>query len=308
MRPAWLVLLLALAGPLQAAVGAGDWLARIEPALRGLDYQGTLVHVTGGRVETVRLFHRRDGDRERERLVALGGAPREVIRDGRKVMCLGGGDGPLAFEVTAHGGWSPALALSAAGDLTGYRVQLAGSDRIAGHAAQRIDILATDRWRYGYRLWLERKTGLPLRVDLVDAQGAAVEHVAFTELAIGRRPRDEDLEPSTDRGLVALAPLAAARTVAPDWRVPAPPPGFTLRSARRDDAGLQLLYSDGLASVSVYVERADPNRRAASASRQGAVHAQSFQSAGWHVLAIGKVPAGTVAHLARTVRAVDADG
>jgi sigma-E factor negative regulatory protein RseB len=308
VRAAWLALLLALAAPLQAAVGAGDWLARIEPALRGLDYQGTLVHVAGGRVETVRLFHRRDGDRERERLVALGGAPREVIRDGRKVMCLGGGEGPLAFEVTAHGGWSPALALSAAGNLPGYRVQLAGRDRVAGHVAQRIDILATDRWRYGYRLWLENKTGLPLRVDLVDERGIAVEQVAFTELDIGRRPRDEDLEPSTERGLVAVAPLAASRTVAPDWRVPSPPPGFTLRSTRRDADGLQLLYSDGLASVSVYVEPADPRLRAASATRQGAVHAHAFRVDGWHVLALGKVPAATVAHLARTVRAVDSDG
>jgi sigma-E factor negative regulatory protein RseB len=301
-------LLLALAAPLQAAVGAGDWLARIEPALRGLDYQGTLVHVAGGRMETVRLYHRRDGERERERLVALGGAPREVIRDGRQVMCLGGGTGPLAFEIRAHGGWSPALALSAAGDLPGYRVQLAGRDRIAGHAAQRIDILATDRWRYGYRLWLERRTGLPLRVDLVDERGAAVEQVAFTELAIGRRPRDEDLEPSTARGLVSLPPLAGTPEVTPDWRVPAPPPGFVLRSARRDADGLQLLYSDGLASVSVYVERADPRLRAARATRQGAVHAHAFQVEGWHVLALGKVPAATVAHLARTVRAVDADG
>lgn len=310
MRAACLALLLALAAPLHAAVGAADWLARIEPALRGLDYQGTLVHVAGGRVETVRLFHRRDGDRERERLVALGGSPREVVRDGRRVMCLGGGDGPLAFEVTAHGGWSPALALSAAGDLPGYRVRLAGSDRVAGHAAQRIDILATDRWRYGYRLWLERRTGLPLRVDLVDERGEAVEQVAFTDLAIGQRPRDEDLEPSSAKGLVPVVPVAGQRADAgtPDWRVPAPPPGFVLRSSRRDESGLQLLYSDGLASVSVYIERADPSLRAASATRQGAVHAKAFHSAGWHVLAIGKVPAETVAHLARTVRAVDADG
>jgi sigma-E factor negative regulatory protein RseB len=303
-----LALLLALSAPLQAAVGAADWLARIGPALRELDYQGTLVYVAGGRMETVRVFHRRDGERERERLVALGGPPREVIRDGGKVMCLGGGEGPLAFDVGAHGRWSPALALSEAGDLAGYRARLAGTGRVAGHAAQRIDIVASDRWRYGYRLWLERETGLPLRVDLVDEQGAAVEQVAFTELALGLRPSDADLAPSSSAGLVPMAPLVADRGIVPDWRVPAPPPGFELRSARRDADGLQLLYSDGLASVSVYVERADPRLRGASATRRGAVHAHAYRVDGWHVLAIGKVPAATVAHLARTVRAVDADG
>ncbi|HEU0151737.1 MAG TPA: MucB/RseB C-terminal domain-containing protein [Arenimonas sp.] len=307
MRAVWLALLLALAAPLQAAVGATDWLARIGPALRGLDYQGTLVYVAGGRMETVRVFHRRDGDRERERLVTLAGPRREVIRDGSKVMCLGG-DGPLAFDVGMPGRWSPALALSDAGDLPGYRVHLAGSDRVAGHAAQRIDIVAADAWRYGYRLWLERDTGLPLRVDLVDAAGEAVEQVAFTELSLDQRPSDADLAPSSAEGLVPLAPQVAGRTVTPDWHVPVPPPGFALRSARRDDAGLQLLYSDGLASVSVYVERADPRLRGASSTRRGAVHAHGFRVDGWHVLAIGKVPAATVAQLARTVRAVDADG
>jgi len=308
VRVAWLALLLALAAPLQAAVDAGNWLARIGPALRGLDYQGTLVYVAGGRMETVRVFHRRDGERERERLVTLGGAPREVIRDGGKVMCLGGGEGPLAFDVGTHVRWSPALALSEAGELTGYRVRLAGPGRVAGHAAQRIEIVASDAWRYGYRLWLERSTGLPLRVDLVDGQGATVEQVAFTELALGQRPSDADLAPSSSVGLVSVSPLAAGRPATPDWHVPSPPPGFVLRSARRDAEGLQLLYSDGLASVSVYVEPDDPRRLGASSSRRGAIHAYSYRLDGWHVLAIGKVPAATVAHLARTVHAGDADG
>jgi len=308
VRAACLALLLALASPLQASEGAAEWLARIGPALRGLDYQGTLVHVSGGRMESVRVYHRRDGERERERLVALGGPPREVIRDGGKVMCLGGGEGPLAFDLGSPGRWSPALALSEAGDLSGYRATLAGSGRVAGLAAQRIDIIASDGWRYGYRLWLERDTGLPLRVDLVDELGGTVEQVAFTQLDLGHRPSDADLAPSSAVGLVTVAPLSADRSVTPDWRVPSPPPGFRLRSARRDTDGLQLLYSDGLASVSVYVERGDPRLRGASATKRGAVHAHTYRMDGWHVLAIGKVPAATVAHLARTVRAVETDG
>ena len=303
-----LALLLLLCGPLQAATGAEAWLARVAPALRQLDYQGTLVYVAGGRVETLRVFHRLDGERERERLVALSGPAREVIRDGAKVMCIGTGNAPVAYDLHQAGRWSQALAVSEAAGLKGYRATLAGDGRVAGYAAQVVDVAAADDWRYGYRLWLERESGLPLRVDLIGQDGLAIEQVAFTELQLGIRPADADLLPSDRRGLSPVTSLPPPERNAPGWRVPSPPPGFALRAARFQPDGVQLLYSDGLASVSVYVERAPGGRLGGSRSQRGAVHARSFWLDGWHVLAIGKVPAATVERFARDVRAVDGDG
>jgi len=308
IRRGWLALLLLLCGPLQAATDAEAWLARIAPALRQLDYQGTLVYVANGRVETLRVFHRLDGERERERLVAISGPVREVIRDGAKVMCIGTGDAPVAYDLHQAGRWSQALAVSEAVRLQGYRATLAGDGRVAGHAAQVVDVAAADEWRYGYRLWLERESGLPLRVDLVGHDGATIEQVAFTELQLGVRPSDADLAPSDSRALMPMATLPPAERNAPGWRVPSPPPGFSLRAARFQPHGVQLLYSDGLASVSVYVERAPDGHLGGSRSQRGAVHARSFWLDGWHVLAIGKVPAATVERFARDVRAVDGDG
>lgn len=305
----WLpALLLVLCGPLQAATSAEGWLARIAPALRELDYQGTLVYVAGGRVETLRVFHRLDGDRERERLVAVSGPPREVIRDGAKVMCIGTGDAPVAYDLQQAGRWSPALAVSEAVAMQGYRATLAGKGRVAGYAAQVVDVAAADDWRYGYRLWLERESGLPLRVDLIGQDGQPIEQVAFTELQLGLRPSDADLAPSDVRGLSPVTRLPPPDRNAPGWRVPSPPPGFALRAARFQSDGVQLLYSDGLASVSVYVEQAPSGQTGGSRSQRGAVNARSFLLDGWHVLAIGKVPAATVERFARDVRAVDGDG
>lgn len=308
IRCGLLALLLLVCGPLQAATDAGAWLARIAPALRQLDYQGTLVHVAGGRVETLRVFHRLDGDRERERLVAVSGPAREVIRDGPKVMCIGTGDAPVAYDLQQAGRWSPALAVSEAVALQGYRATLAGEGRVAGHAAQVVEVAAADDWRYGYRLWLERETGLPLRVDLLGQDGNAIEQVAFTELQLGFRPSDADLAPSDTRGLSPMVTLPLPERGAPGWRVPSPPPGFALRAARFQPDGVQLLYSDGLASVSVYVERAPHGQAGGSRSRRGAVHAHAYWLDGWHVLAIGKVPAATAERFARDVRAVSGDG
>lgn len=308
MKRALLALLLTLAGPLQAAVGAEGWLDRIAPALRRLDYQGTLVYVAGGKVETLRVFHRNDRGHERERLVTISGPLREVIRDGAKVMCIGTGAAPVAYDLGQAGRWSQALAVADAARREGYQARLAGKGRVAGHAAQVVEVAAADPWRYGYRLWIERESGLPLRVDLVDSEGLAVEQIAFTELELGVRPADVDLKASASSGLNAVESLPAVDRAAPGWHVPVPPPGFALRAARYRPEGVQLLYSDGLASVSVYIEKAGPGLRGASATRRGAVHARSFWVDGWHVLAIGKVPAATVDRFARGVRTVDGDG
>lgn len=305
---AWLALLLALPG-LALAADAAAWLARVGPALRGLDYQGTLVVVADGRVETLRVFHAvRDG-RERERLVALSGPPREVVRDGSRVMCIGTGERPVAYDLDQAGRWSVALAVSEAAGLSAYRARLAGEGRVAGHAARQVELLAADRWRYGYRLWLEDNTALPLRVDLLDGQGRVIEQVAFTELALGHTPDEADLAPSAGVPLQRYASLPPVERSEVGWRVPAPPAGYRLRAARPlPGGGAHLLYSDGLASVSVYVEPAADALRGGLRQQRGAVHARSFWVDGWQVLAIGKVPAATVDHFARTVRPVRDDG
>lgn len=308
---AWRGLLLCLlALPSLAAAGdAASWLARVGPALRGLDYQGTLVVVADGQVETLRVFHAVVDGRERERLVALSGPPREVVRDGHRVMCIGTGDSPVAYDLDQAGRWSVALAVSEAAGFEGYRARLAGEGRVAGHAARRVELQATDGWRYGYRLWLEQGSALPLRVDLLDASGRAIEQVAFTELALGKTPAESDLAPSEGAQLQRYASLPPVDAAEVAWTVPAPPPGFRLRAARPlPGGGAHLLYSDGLASVSVYVEPAPESLRGGSRQQRGAVHSRSFWVDGWQVLALGKVPAGTVDHFARTVRPVPADG
>ncbi len=308
MTRALLALLLSLAGPLQAAPSAEAWLARVAPALSELDYQGTLVYVVPGRMETFKVYHRRDGERERERLVAVSGAVREVVRDDGRVIFQGSDAAPIAFDLGPTGRWSPALALSDAAGLRGYRATLAGSARVAGHAAQAVELQPQDAWRYGYRLWLERESGFPLRVDLLGEAGVTLEQVAFTDLQLGQRPSEADLQPTAGATQPSKPPMASRQDAAPGWYVPAPPEGFTLRATRRWPGGEHLLYSDGLASVSIYLEAADAGWNGASSIQRGAVNGRAYWVDGWRVLAIGKVPAVTADHFARSVRPSRDDG
>ena len=280
---------------------ADDWLERIGPALAELDYHGTLVMVSGTSMETLGVFHAFDNGRERMRLVTLTGPHREVIRDDKMVMCIGTGLDSVGYDADTRR-WNPAGQFAGADELDAYQATLAGRGRVADRDCQIIDLKSRDRWRYGYRLWLDRDTGLPLRIALVGEDGRALEQMAFTELKVGERPAERDLRPSTEQGLRRVQTLAGGDQADPGWRVQAPPPGFELRAARRLGDSVQLFYSDGLASVSVYVEPVAGGQRGESAMRRGAINVHSVWRDGRRVVAIGKVPAATVDHFARNAR------
>ena len=283
---------------------AEDWLERIGPALVELDYHGTLVMVSGTSMETLSVFHAFDDGRERMRLVTLTGPHREVIRDDKMVMCIGTGIDSVGYDADTAGRWNPAGQFADASKLSSYRAKLGDVGRVAGRDCQVVDLQPKDGWRYGYRLWLDHETGLPLRIALIGEAGRALEQMAFTDLQIGSKPNAADLRPSTQQGLQRVQTLSTGKQADPGWRVTSPAPGFTLRAGRRLGESVQLLYSDGLASVSVYIEPVSSNQRGESAMRRGAVNVHSFWQGGRRVVAIGKVPAVTVDYFARNARPV----
>lgn len=281
---------------------AKSWLRRIGPALREQNYQGTLVFVAGDRIETMSVFHAFQNGRERERLATLTGPHREVIRDDKLVLCIGTGVLPVGYDADTGGRWNPAQQFTNADSFTGYRARLAGNERVADRDTQVVDLAATDEWRYGYRLWLEKTTGLPLRIAVLGRGGEPLEQIAFTELRLGAMPAESDLRPSTDKGLQRIQSLGPGKESDPGWRVGDLPQGFELRAARRLGGAVQLLYSDGLANVSVYIEPMLANQAGESAMHRGAVNARSVWQGGRRVVAIGKVPSETVDRFARNVR------
>ena len=133
-----------------------------------------------------------------------------------------------------------------------------------------------------------------MRIDLLDEHGATLEKVAFTDLQLGKVPKESDLAFPKNTDFHRVQSMASNAQVDPGWRVKSPPKGFELRAARSSDNGVHLLYSDGLAFVSVYIERALQPQKIQSAMQRGAVNVFSNWNDGWRVTVIGKVPATTV--------------
>jgi len=301
-------LVLALAGTASHAEPSAtvDPLARMQLAIRQLDFQGSFVYLRGGKVEGMRIFHA-GGSPERERLVGLNGARTEIAREGGVVTCLSG-DAPSKLFDTPGVRLLPLLPDLRGGSLTRYYTVSTGEEeRVAGYRARRVDIVPRDGYRYGYRLWLEDESGLPLRSSVLDASRRTLEEYMFVTLDIGTRPRDSDLTPSTN---ASVAEAVDETRVQPHWQVSDPPPGFVLtgahRAAQGEEGSEHHVYTDGLASVSVYVE---PHAGANVADRgfaRGMLNIFAHEAGGWRIAAIGDVPRTTLERMVGSMRLLTA--
>ena len=300
------------AGALFASVAARagdaeDLLQRMNASLRGVDFQGSFIYQHDGRTDALRIFHD-GGAHERERLVSLTGPRSEIVRDGRTITCAQPGAAPTLFASRAALRLLP-LAPDVGSIGAQYNVALAGEDRVAGYDARIVDIVPRDPWRYGYRLWLQRENQLLLRSAVVDATRRPLAQFMFVALDVGAKPSETDLLPTANVATAASPADEVEIKTRPYWTVAAAPAGFRLVRTQRpngEDAKAEhLVYSDGVANVSIYVEpHADAAPVAAeSTTVRGVLSIHSRDANGLRITALGDVPPATVQAMARSVRA-----
>jgi sigma-E factor negative regulatory protein RseB len=287
-------LLLAWAAP-AAADEAADWFARMRQALVQQHYQGTLVYLRDGQLDALQIVHRAGGDGPDERLYSLSGQRREMSRRGRSAR-LSGGIGSVMPVLAAAGSHPPDLAGA-------YRLQLLGSDRMADRPTRLLEIRPRDGFRYGYRVWLDQASALPLKSIAIGPDGGAVEQWMFTSITLGKASVAAMLDEAAP-GLDAAAPAATSQSMPPArWQVQDLPPGFERISLLRlERGGEHQVYSDGLATVSLYIEPlADEVPALSGLLRRGALSLFGRVLAGRQLTVIGEVPPLTVERIAQGV-------
>ncbi len=280
-----------------------QWLERMGAAMSQMNYQGTFVYVRDDNVESMRITHVVDTQGLHERLVSVSGTPREIIRDARGVRWTSGEDRTVLANFTANRTFFPELPLEDSRHAAlSYKFQLANEYRIAGHSGRRLDIVPKDQYRYGYSLWLEIQSNLLLQWELTDSQGQTLAKLMFTELKMGSEVDVGELRArSVTEPTDATPPIAVATTKPPtQWEPAKIPPGFHLTSHRlqlsqEGDAYEHLVYSDGIAAVSVYIEAAEPDPDLdMGLSKMGTTHVFTREVGGELITVLGDVPAVTV--------------
>jgi sigma-E factor negative regulatory protein RseB len=293
-----------------------QWLERMSAAMSQMDYQGTFVYVQGDDVVTMRITHVADDAGVRERLVSMSGAPREFLRDSNGVRWVLGDDHSVLADPAFKRSFFPQLPIDHQGQTQRcYALELGGTGRIAGQKVRGVSILPKDHFRYGYRLWLEERSALMLKWELVDGERKPLAKLMFTDFRMGSEVDTSELAPGSQlkkfRTVESRLPAGRGEAAAaPRWQPSRLPPGFELTDHRlfaQQGTGIfeHLVYSDGLAAVSVYVESgAGQEGQAAGLSRLGTTHAFSRLSDGVTITVIGDVPEATVRYIGDAVAAV----
>jgi sigma-E factor negative regulatory protein RseB len=304
-RRALLLAACLLAAPASRAADDGAaWLERMSKALSTASYVGEFELQGRGYSERMQIVHCvRDG-RVSERLVSLSGPGRELVRDGDEVTAYLPDKKLAVIERRAQGdGLLGVLPRFGAELDQWYEVRLEDrAPELNGRPAAVVSVRPRDGFRFGHRLWIDEATGMPVRTELLDESGNVVERLRFTRLELRSDIPDSRLQPGVDKTKFQWVRQAAhAPGEAAAWVVREPPPGFRLSaSSVKDIAGVsspvsQLVLSDGLASVSVFIHAPPAGGEAAEGSgRAGAASTLSTMVEGQQVTAVGEVPPQTL--------------
>ena len=301
----------------------GDWLMRMHEASRKRAYTGTfVVSSSSGNLSSARIWHVCEGDQQMERVEALTGVPRSTFRRNDQVVTFFPQARVVKTERRESLGLFPNLLKSSNSAIDEfYAAQQAGSGRVAGFDASVVQLKPKDKLRFGYRIWSEKKSGLVVKLQTLDTDGRVLEQAAFSDLQIDAPVKMSALARmmgDTAGYKVIATELVKTTPAAEGWALKSPVAGFKPMNCYKrpmaaeggahdaSDNTLQWVFSDGLASVSLFVETYDPKRHTQEAhltmgATQMLTRHLSDPSGDWWITAVGEVPLQTLKAFAQSL-------
>ena len=294
----------------QTSPEAMKLLRRIYEATEKLSYSGTFVYQQGERSETSHITRATGPGGDVERVEVLDGMPREIVRTRDTVRCYLPESHTVKVERRTDQRAFPAMLPERITDLArNYTITRGEPARVAGFDCEAVVLTPKDELRYGYKLWADSNSGMLLKARTFDRKGATVEQFSFVRLALGNVPRERVRARNAGQSWrvedAAVTPADLARA---GWTVKGELPGFrkVIEVMRRMGEARpvgQMVYSDGLAAVSVFIE---PLSGRAEAVRPGPSSLGAFQIytrevANHVVTVVGEAPAASVQRIATTV-------
>jgi sigma-E factor negative regulatory protein RseB len=288
-----------------------EWLRAVGSAAQRANYTGTILYMRGDEVRSSRIVHFFDGAVPRERVLTLDGRPREFIRQGEEVQCL---YPKLRRIVIEHGG--PRSTFPALGQidlnrvLEHYSLTEGDLERVAGVDCKILTLGPRDSLRYGYKLCVEPNSGLMMKIQVM-GESEVIEQIAFSDVRIGDPINASELKPSwsTAGWEVVRHPSRQIELSRQGWIITAPE-GFRMLTEVERKLGdsaqeaLQAVYSDGLATVSVFIEPGAAVVDPEPVQHHGPSSAFMRRVGDARVTVVGEVPPITVRSIADSVRFV----
>lgn len=299
-------------------LGIGDWLTRLHDASRKRTYIGTFVVSAGASMSSAKIWHVCTGDLQMERVESLSGQPRSTFRRNDQVVTFLPSSRVAVAETRESLGLFPDLLRATDASLGQYySVRQQGVERVAGLDADVVQLLPKDQLRFGYRIWSEKESGMVMKLQTLDVDGHVLEQAAFSEIQMNAPvsvAKLTQMMENTDGYRVDKLEMLKTSAAAEGWSMKTPVAGFKPMGCHKRPSSaadgsklggaMQWVFSDGLASVSIFVEVFDPRRPAqeGSTTALGATQTLTRQlkdkSGDWWLTVIGEVPRSTLAAFA----------
>ena len=318
-----------------------EWLERISKAARELPYTGVFVHQTVDNSSTSRVTHLLDRQGvEHEKIEALDGPMHEIIRRNEEMFCYQPDLKVVRVDRRASGRFFPSLITGNPKSVSdNYRVKMGPVERIAGFDCQWLTLEPKDEMRYAQKLCAEVGTGLLLRARTYNDRSQLLEQFMFTQLDVNRSVAktgiksryEQNAQTSTWLRDYSVKPPPAPLSPVPSpslpsttatssdtntgWLVSNLPSGFKkiMEMMRfltgRPQPVAHLVFSDGLAHVSVFAEQSQlPGKLTAAGSSDESPTSFAVRTVADHQITVmGEVPLATVQAIADGVSRTRAD-
>ena len=290
----------------------------MSQASKALNYDGVFMYRLNNQMNTMRIIHKADDNGEKEKLVSLTGHAREVIRTDEQVKCFFPEKNAVVVDESRIGKLVSSYLPEPIESISEfYDFEIAGEGRVAGYDAWVVNIVPKDDYRYGYQLWIEKDSKLLLKSDLKNAKGVSLEQVMFAQIEIGQNIDDQLFAPSyanVDMKLINNIQHGEtlSNPVARQWRAAWLPKGFAMSEYSKQAMMTSqnpvdhLVYSDGLAMVSIFIEKMnDVPENKDDSIHFGGVHTYAIEQNGHQITVVGEVPKQTVKLIADSVKSLN---
>jgi len=294
-------------------------LLRMQSSAQKLNYAGTFVYQQASQIRTSRITHLVNADGEIEKLEILDGKQREYIRKDDEVTCYLPDSKTIQIEKNVTQEVFPALLgknVQTLPDL--YSVKKGEMSRVAGVDCQTYALEPKDAYRYGYRLCSEKHSGLLLRVQTVNPKNEVIEQIAFTQLNLGEIDKNKVRPSFQNVTHWRIENLTVQSNIRSGWVVKSLPAGFkktkemtrlipTPASQTSADGKpakshqvIQMIFSDGLAAISVFIEP-DTGNRTEGSLQQGAMTIMGKRQGDYWLTVVGEVPAAAIRQVINSI-------
>lgn len=302
-------------------------LSEMSEAVRTLNYQGRFMYLLGSDTSSFQIQHAVIKGKEHERLVFLNQKQQEVVRVGHDTFCIHAGNHLLGQHKSISANpFADKLSNLGKGIENYYHISLSEEGMVAGRDTYQISFKSKDNNRYDHLLWIDTQSKLLLKANVSDTNLGTLESFEYVQIDIGQdipastfthnnyvQHKPKHFDPTLE-----ISDEGNAGTEQTKWQASWLPEGFYFSGAAqqsihsKEDAASEknhpvdmLMYTDGIAAITIFIEARDKTSKFAESSQKGAVsaysHALLVDEHKFMITVVGEVPLQTVERVAKGI-------